>query len=197
MRTLVIGLNLLILSMVPIQVQANTAVDTIKLRVNQLFDVLRDPAFQGEAAEELKKKKIWSIFDQTFDYTEFSKRTLSRTWLKLKPDQRKEFTQLYKSLLDKVYMNRILAYSDQEIVFGKERALAQNRVEVKSKILAGSNRIPIHFRMISKNDGWWVYDVVVEGISLVRNYRSQFKRILRKESIEGMFEILRKKVNKK
>jgi len=196
MRTLVIGLNLLVLSMVPIQVQANTGLDTIKLRVNQLFDVLRDPAFQGEAAEELKKKKIWSIFDQTFDYTEFSKRTLSRTWLKLKPDQREEFTKLYKALLDKVYMNRILAYSDQKVVFERERALAQNRVEVKSKILAGSNRIPINFRMISKNDGWWVYDVVVEGISLVKNYRSQFKRILKRESIEGMFEILRKKVNK-
>ena len=196
MRTLVIGLNLLILSMVPIQVQANTAVDTIKLRVNQLFDVLRDPAFQGEAAEELKKKKIWSIFDQTFDYTEFSKRTLSRTWLKLKPDQRKEFTQLYKSLLDKVYMNRILAYSDQEIVFGKERALAQNRVEVKSKILAGSNRIPIHFRMILKNGKWRAYDVVIEGISLVKNYRSQFKRVIKKKSLEGMLEVLRKKVSK-
>jgi len=58
MRTLVIGLNLLVLSMYPIQVQANTPLDTIKLRINQLFDVLRDPAFQGEAVEEIKKKKI-------------------------------------------------------------------------------------------------------------------------------------------
>jgi len=197
MRTLVIGLNLLVLSMVPIQVQANTALDTIKLRITQLFDVLRDPAFQGEAAEELKKKKIWSIFDKTFDYTEFSKRTLSRTWLKLKPDQREEFTELYKTLLDRVYMSRILAYTDQQVIFEKERALAQNRVEVKSKIVAGSQRTPIYFRMISKNDEWWVYDVVVEGISLVKNYRSQFKSILKRESIEGMFEILRKKVNKK
>jgi len=197
MRTLVIGLNLLVLSMVPIQVQASTALDTIKLRVNQLFDVLRDPAFQGEAVEELKKKKIWSIFDKTFDYTEFSKRTLSRTWRKLKPDQREEFTKLYKVLLDRVYMSRILAYTDQQVIFEKERALAPNRVEVKSKIVAGSNRTPIYFRMISKNDRWWVYDVVVEGISLVKNYRSQFKSILKRESIEGMFEILRKKVNKK
>jgi len=197
MRTLVIGLNLLVLSMYPIQVQAATPLDTIKLRINQLFDVLRDPAFQGEAVEELKKKKIWSIFDKTFDYIEFSKRTLTRNWRKLKPDQREEFTKLYKTLLDKVYMNRILAYTDQKIVFGKERALAQNRVEVHSKIVAGSNRTPIHFRMILKNDQWWVYDVVVEGISLVKNYRSQFKRIIKRESLEGMFEILRKKVSKK
>jgi len=197
MRTLVIGLNLLVLSMYPIQVHADTPRDTIKSRVNQLFDVLRDPAFQGESAEELKKKKIWSIFDKTFDYIEFSKRTLARNWRKLNPDQREEFTKLYKALLDKVYMNRILAYTDQKIVFGKERALAQNRVEVQSKIVAGSNRTPIHFRMILKNDQWWVYDLVVEGISLVKNYRSQFKRIIKRESLEGMFEILRKKVSKK
>ena len=197
MRTLVIGLNLLFLSMVPIQVQADTALDTIKLRITQLFDVLRDPAFQGEAAKELKKEKIWSIFDKTFDYLEFSKRTLARNWRKLKPDQREEFTKLYKALLNRVYMHRILAYNDQKMVFKKERSLAQNRVEVQSNIVAGSNRTPIHFRMILKNDQWWVYDVVVEGISLVKNYRSQFKRIIKRESIEGMFKILRKKVNKK
>jgi phospholipid transport system substrate-binding protein len=196
MRKLFIGLNLLVLLMVPIQVHADLPLDTVKSRVNQLFDVLRDPALQGEAAEELKKKKISSIFDKTFDYTEFSKRTLSRIWLKLKPHQREEFTALYRALLDKIYMNRILAYTDQKIVFGKERELAQNRVEVESKIIAGSQRTPINFRMIIKNGQWWVYDVVVEGISLVGNYRSQFKRILKRESIEGMFEILRKKVNK-
>ncbi len=196
MRKLVIGLNFLVLSMAPIQVQADTALNTVKLRVNQLFEVLRDPAFQGEAAEELKKEKIWSIFDNTFDYIEFSKRTLSRNWNKLNRDQREEFTALYKALLDKVYTDRILAYKDQQIVFGKERALAQNRVEVQSKIVSGSNNTPIYFRMVLKDGKWWVYDVVVEGISLVRNYRSQFKRIIKRESLEGMFEILRKKVSK-
>ena len=197
MRKLVIGLYLLIFSMVPIQVQADTALDTIKSRVNQLFEVLKDSTFQGKEVEELKKKKIWSIFDKTFDYTEFSKRTLSRTWLKLNPKQRKEFTDLYKTLLDRVYMARILGYTDQEIIFEKERELAQNRVEVQSSIKAGSQRTPIHFRMVFKSDGWWVCDVVVEGISLVKNYRSQFKRILKRESIDGMFKVLRKKVNKK
>ena len=87
------------------------------MRINQLFDVLRDPAFQGESVEEPKKKKILSIFDKTFDYLEFSKRTLARNWRKLTPDQREEFTKLYKALLVRVYMHRILAYNDQKIVF--------------------------------------------------------------------------------
>ena len=196
MRNLLVGLNLLVLSMYPIQVHADMPRDTIKSRVDQLLEVLRDPAFKGESAEETQKKIIWSIFDNTFDYIEFSKRTLSRNWRKLKPDQREEFTELYKTLLEKVYLGAILAYKDQEVVFGRERSLAQNRVEVESKIVSGSLETPIHFRMILKNGKWRVYDIVIEGISLVRNYRSQFRRILSKESPERMLEILRKKVKK-
>lgn len=196
MRKLLIGLGLLILSMCPIQVHADVPLDTIKSAINQLLDVLRDPALQGASAEELKKERIRSIADKTFDYTELSKRTLSRNWNKFKPDQLEEFMELYKGLLEKVYMNKLLAYKDQEVVFGKERALAQNRVEVESKIVSGSKETPINFRMILKEGKWWVYDIVVEGISLVKNYRSQFKTVLTKKTPEGLLEVLRKKVGK-
>lgn len=195
MRRSLVGLNLLVLSMVPIQARADAPLDTIRSRVNQVLVVLRDPALKGESARELKKKKLWPIFDKTFDYIELSRSTLSRNWDKLNPDQRKEFTKLYKSLLEKVYMDTILSYKDQQVVFGRERGLGQNRVEVESKLLSGSNEIPIHFRMVSKDGGWWVYDVVIENISLVANYRSQFGRILTKESPETMLEALRKKVS--
>ncbi len=196
MRKLLIGLNLLVLSMCPIQIHAGVPLDTVKSRMDQVFDVLRDPALQGESANKLKRKKILSILDNIFDYVELSKRTLSRNWNKLKLDQREEFQKLYKALLEKVYMDKILAYTDQEIVFGKERTLGQNKVEVESKIVSGSLVTPIHFRMILKNGKWRAYDVVIEGISLVKNYRSQFKRVIKKKSLEGMLEVLRKKVSK-
>lgn len=195
MRKLLIGLNLLVFSTVPIQVQAGAPLDTIKSRVNQLLAVLKDPALQGESVTELKKKRLWPIFDNTFDYMELSKSTLSRNWDKLKPDQQQEFMKLYKALLEKVYMNTILSYKDQEVVFGRERGLGQDKVEVESKLISGSNEIPIHFRMILKSGGWWVYDIVIENISLVANYRSQFNRILTKESPEAMLVALRKKVS--
>ncbi len=197
MRKLLIGLNLLVLSMCPIQIHAGVPLDTVKSRMDQVFDVLRDPALQGESANKLKRKKILSILDNIFDYVELSKRTLSRNWNKLKADQREEFQKLYKALLEKVYMDKILEYTDQEVVFGKERSLGKNKVEVESKIISGSFVTPIHFRMILKNGKWWAYDVVIEGISLVKNYRSQFKRVLKKKSPEGMLEVLRKKVSKK
>jgi len=196
MRKLLIGLNLLVLSMYPIQIYAGTAYDVVKSRMNEAFEVLRDPALQGESANKLKRKKILSILDNVFDYVELSKRTLSRNWNKLTPNQREEFQRLYKTLLEKVYLDKILAYSDQEVVFGKERTLGQNKVEVESKIVSGSLVTPIHFRMILKNGKWRAYDVVIEGISLVKNYRSQFKRVIKKKSLEGMLEVLRKKVSK-
>src|SRR3990172_1067188 len=142
-----------------------------------------------------KKKSLRQIFDSTFEYVELSKSTLSRNWDKLKPDQQTEFTQLYKTLLEKLYMDEILSYKDQEVVFGKERALGENRVEVDTKLISGSTETPINFRMISKSSEWWVYDFVVENISVVANYRSQFNRILTKESPESMLEIIRKKVS--
>ncbi len=194
MRKLLIGLNLLVLSMYPIQVHADVPLDTIKSRINQVLAVLRDPALQGESGKKLKKEKLRPIFDNTFDYVELSKSTLSRNSEKLNPDQRQEFEKLYKALLEKVYMDTILSYKDQEVVFGKERALGQNRVEVESKIVSESKETPINFRMILKNGGWWVYDVVIENISLVQNYRSQFNRVLTKDSPEAMLAALRKKV---
>ncbi len=194
MRKLLIGLHFLLLSTIPIQVHADTALDTVKSRVNQVLAVLRDPALKSESAKEAKKAKLRQIFDSTFDYAELSRSTLSRNWDKLKPDQQKEFMQLYKALLEKVYMDTILSYKDQQVVFGKERALRENRVEVDTKLISGSTETPINFRMIAKSSEWWVYDFVIENISVVSNYRSQFGRILTKQSPEEMLAALRKQV---
>ena len=194
MRKWLIRLNLLVLSTIPIQVHADTALDTIKSSVKQALAVLRDPALKSESAKEVKKARLRQIFDGTFDYAELSRSTLSRNWDKLKPDQQKEFMQLYKTLLEKVYMDTILSYKDQEVAFGKERALRENRVEVDTKLLSGSTETPINFRMIAKGGGWWVYDFVIENISVVSNYRSQFGRVLTKQSPEEMLAALRKQV---
>jgi len=193
MRKFFIGFILLVFSMVAIQVHADSGVDTVKSRINQVLAVLKDPALKSESAKELKKKRLRAIFDNTFDYTELSRSTLSRYWDKLNPDQQKEFTQLYKALLEKLYMDEILSYKDQEIVIGKERPLGENRVEVDTKIISEKLETPINFRMIFKNNQWWCYDFVIENISVVANYRSQFGRILTKESPEKMLDDLRKR----
>jgi phospholipid transport system substrate-binding protein len=196
-RKTLIGFNLLVLTILPVRVHADSALDTIKSRIDQVLSVLRDPALKSDSAKETKIQRLRQIFDTTFDYVELSRNTLSRHWDKFKPDQQKEFTQLYKTLLENFYMGTMLSYKDQTVVFGKERALGENRVEVDTKLISGSTETPINFRMISKGGEWRVYDFVVENISVVSNYRSQFGRILTKESPESMLESLRKQVTKK
>jgi phospholipid transport system substrate-binding protein len=197
MRKLAIGVSFLFLSLVPVRVHADSALDTIKSRINQVLVVLRDPALKSDSSREVKKKRLRQIFDNAFDYVELSRNTLSRNWDKLKPDQQKEFMQLYRTLLENVYMDLILSYKDQEVVFGKERSLGENKVEVDTKLISGSTDTPINFRMILKNPDWLIYDFVIENISVVSNYRSQFGRILTKQSPEEMLASLRKQVGGK
>jgi phospholipid transport system substrate-binding protein len=197
MRKAFIGISLLVVSMFPIQVHADSALDTIKSRINQVLVVLRDPALKSDSSREVKKKRLRQIFDNAFDYAELSRNTLSRNWDKLKPEQQKEFMQLYRTLLENVYLDLILSYKDQEVTFGKERALGEGKVEVDTKVISGSTEIPINFRLISQSADWRIYDFVIENISVVSNYRSQFGRILTKQSPEEMLASLRKQVGQK
>ena len=194
MKKTLAGVSLLALSLVPLQVRAESALDVVKARVNMVLSVLRDPALKADSAKEAKKKKLRAIFDQIFDYGEMSRATLSRNWEKLNPQQQQEFTGLFKALLEKFYADTILSYKEQEVTYGKERALGENRFEVETKLLSGSTETPINFRLVQKNGEWWVYDFSVEGISVVTNYRSQFNRVLTKETVEGMLANLRKQV---
>ena len=120
--------------------------------------------------------------------------TLSRNWKKLNGDQQKEFEGLFRKLLGNVYMDRILAYKDEKVAFERETMLSEDKAEVQTKILTSTKEIPMNYRMIAKNDQWRVYDVIIEGVSMVKNYRSQFNDILAKKPPEELLEILRKKV---
>ena len=176
---------------------AGTPMETIRVQVNKVLDVLRDPALKAESAKKTKEQKIWEIVDSIFDHTELSKRTLTRNWGKFSADQQKEFERLFGRLLGKVYMDRILAYSGEDIVFTKEIMVSEKSAEIQSKVVGKTNEIPINYRMILKNGQWKVYDVVIEGISLVKNYREQFNEILMKKSPSDLLDTLRKKVDQK
>jgi len=97
-------------------------------------------------------------------------------------------------VLEKAYIDKILSYTNEKIVFPKETMLASNQAEVQTEIITSSKTIPIFYRLILKDDTWRVYDVVVENVSLVQNYRSQFNSILAKNTPDQLLEILRKKV---
>ena len=189
-------ITLAILKLCLISAFAATPLETIKPKVDQALEVLRDPALKAESAKATKEKKIWAILDSVFDYTELSRRTLAQHWKKFSPGQQKEFINLFGKLLGGVYMDRIIAYKDEKVVFGKVTNLSDKTVEVQSEVVQSSKSIPIHYRMILKDGEWKVYDVVIEGASLVQNYRTQFREILTNKTPEDLLKTLREKTRK-
>ena len=97
-------------------------------------------------------------------------------------------------MLAKAYINKILAYTDEKIVFDRETMVSGSQAEVQTRIVTSSKEIPISYRVILKGSDWKVYDVVIENVSLVLNYRTQFNDILAKNTVEYLLETLRKKV---
>ena len=196
MNKYLISMVLTVCLICPVAALAGAPLDTVKGYSNEVLEVLRDPALKSEAAKKTKKDKLRVISEKMFDFTELSRRTLTNNWKKFSPDQQKEFVSLYTSLLGNTYSDKIFEYSDEKIIFTKEVPLSEKTVEVQSTVLRKSAEVPIYYRVILKDGTWRVYDVVVEGVSLINNYRTQFKDILLNNPPESLLETLRKKVGK-
>ena len=193
MKRLRVGFILLVLLIIPLQVRAGMPLDTVERHVNEVLKVLRNPALQGEANKAAKQERIEAVADEMFDYVALSRLTLGQNWKKFTGDQKKEFIQLYRSILEKAYMDRILSYTDEKVTFDKETMLSEKKAEVQTHILTKSTEIPIFYRVYLKDGKWKVYDVIIEGISLIKNYRTQFRDILANNPPEEVLKILRKK----
>ena len=190
-----IGIHLILLFIFPLQARAGVPFDTVRSHVDHVLEVLRDPNLRAESAKVTQKKKIESIANNMFDFAELSKLTLGYNWKKLNDKQQGEFIALFRVILENAYMDRILAYTDEKVAFDKEIMIAENKTEVQSRIITSSAEIPIYYRMLRNNGNWKVYDVIIEGVSLIQNYRAQFKEILLKDPVEELLKIMRKKVN--
>ncbi|HYA11471.1 MAG TPA: ABC transporter substrate-binding protein [Thermodesulfovibrionales bacterium] len=196
MKKVLIGFHLIIFFILPLSLYAGVPQNTVEGHVNNVLNVLRDPAMKGDKAKKAKKEKVRAISEKMFDFNELSRRTLAMNWKNLNPDQQKEFIDLYKDILEDAYMDRIMSYSDEKVVFSKEIMLSDDTAEVQSNIITKKAEIPIYYRVILKDGNWRVYDVIIEGVSLIKNYRTQFRDILANKSPEELLKVLRKKVGK-
>ena len=196
MKKGVVGILLILWLMSPLVTHSAVPVDMLREHVNKVLEVLRDPALKGESGRKVKKERIRVISEEMFDFTELSKRSLGQNWDKFIPDQQKEFIKLYKSLLEETYSEKVTFYTDEKIVIKKEVSLSEKTVEVQTTIITKTSDVPIYYRLMEKNGNWKVYDVVIEGVSLVSNYRTQFREILASKTPEALLEILRNKVGK-
>jgi phospholipid transport system substrate-binding protein len=196
MKRKLIGLSIILLAVLlilPLQVHANGAKATIEGQIDKMLEKMKEPAFKGLSRDD-KLAEIRKVINEVFDYKELSQRTLGRDWKKFKPEQQTEFVDLFSKLLENVYADRILAYTHEKIEFGKETELKKGRVEVESYIVTLDNKkVPLFYRMSNKTGQWRVYDVVIEGVSMIKNYRGQFRQILSKKKPEDLLQTLREK----
>ena len=178
----------------PVPVRAEKPMDAMKDFVGKVLDVLRDPAYKDDSMRREQRTKLTALADEIFDWVELSRRTLALNWNRLNGDQRRDFVELYKQLLERTYMDRIQDYKDEEVVFSGQTTLSDTQIEIQTTVRSQGKNIPINYRLISRADSWRIYDVQVEGVSLVQNYRTQFNNILASKSPDEMIEDLRRKV---
>ena len=170
-----------------------TATDTMAVTTDAVLNVLTDPRLKDEEQLETKKEKLWEIVDNVFDYELLSQNSLGMTWRRITAEQKAQFSRLYGLLLGKTYMDRILSYGDEKVTIGKEIALAADIAEVQTRIFSKNTEIPIFYRFVSRNGEWKVFDVIIEGVSLTKNYRSQFNNFLNGKSMDQLLDLLERK----
>jgi phospholipid transport system substrate-binding protein len=166
----------------------------VKETIDQVFVVLRDQALKDPARETERREKLEKIIGQRFDYAEMAKRTLASQWKGLSPEQQQEFVTLFQQFLANSYAGNVDGYSGEKVEYLKEREKGEF-AEVQTKVVSPKVQIPLDYRLLQKNGEWRVYDVVIDGVSLMKNYRGQFSRIINSSSFEALLEKLRSKAD--
>ncbi|MBW2145451.1 MAG: ABC transporter substrate-binding protein [Deltaproteobacteria bacterium] len=176
--------------------QQGAATQAARQSITQLLNVLKDPTLKKSENKEKRRSEIMKIIQTRFDFAEMARRSLGRHWRELKEGERDEFTDLFAQFLQNTYIKRIEKYKNEKVVYKPEGSIGPGRAEVRTIIVTPSAEIPIYYRCMSVGKDWKVYDVVIEGVSLVNNYRSQFKQIMLKESYKGLRARLKTKIKK-
>jgi phospholipid transport system substrate-binding protein len=163
--------------------------DQLKMQIDRVLKVLDDAELKKEARAPERRVAVRKIANEIFDFGETARRSLGSHWQARTPAEREEFVQLFSDLLERSYISRVELYGGEKIHFLSDTTEGdQARVQTKLLTRSGSD-IPIEYRMHRKNNRWLVYDVIIEGVSLVANYRTQFNKIIRTSSYQ---ELVRK-----
>ncbi|HSF29936.1 MAG TPA: ABC transporter substrate-binding protein [Candidatus Tectomicrobia bacterium] len=172
------------------QATAGEPTDLIRQTTDQVLKILEDPNLQGPAKQAERQDRLRKVSDQAFDWQEMARRALAVHWRERTPQQRQEFVELFRDLVERTYMNRLetATQEKQDIQYVGEQ-VDGSRALVKTNVLTKRNQqVPIEYRLHKSNGRWLVYDVLIEGISLINNYRSQFNRIISSSSYNELVQ---------
>jgi phospholipid transport system substrate-binding protein len=169
--------------------------DAIKGPINTVIAILNDPVYKDMSLKSEQRDKIWQSVSSIFDFDEISMRAVARNWKKFSPEERKEFSAVFSKFLGNTYVDKIQGeFHNEEIVYVGQEIIKEGRALAKTLIKRETIEIPVDYRLKLMDGQWRVYDVAVEGISLVKNYRTQFSQLLKKESPAELIKRLEKKL---
>ncbi len=166
----------------------------VKETIDKVLVVLGDESLKDPTRAAERREKLEAIIAQRFNYEEMAKRALAKEWKKLSAEKKEEFVVLFQQFLTQSYAGNIDGYSGQQVEYLKER-LKGDFAEVQTKVVSPKSQIPLDYRLLKKNDKWGVYDVIIDGVSLTKNYRGQFSRIIKSSSFEALLDKLRSKAD--
>jgi phospholipid transport system substrate-binding protein len=172
---------------------AGPPTDQLRTQINRVIKTLEDPALQKEGKVLERRKAVRKIAEEIFDFGETAKRSLARHWQGRTPAEQQEFVGLFTDLLERSYMSKVELFDGERITYTGETidgelALVRTRIITKQ-----GTEIPVDYRLHKKNEKWLVYDVIIEGVSLVANYRSQFNKIIQTSSYQELVKKMKTK----
>lgn len=165
--------------------------DQVKGSVNQVLVILQDKTLDREQRWE----KISVVINDRFDFRSMSQSVLATNWQSATPEERERFVEFFSQYLEETYRTKIESYSNQEVIYLKETIYGKRAV-VETVIKTDSTEIPVNYKLKNNDGEWFSYDVVIEGVSLVNNYRSTFAAIVKNEGMDGLLNDIENRINK-
>jgi len=192
------NLILIILFLVPYPLIsfAGEPTDSIKGVTDRLVAIVSDASLKAPELKSKREQMIIDAVDAIFSWEEFSKRALARNWTKRTPEEKREFISLFRQLIADTYMGKTYQYSGESITYLDEKIKGDYGTVISVFNTSKGTRIPVEYHMIKKGASWMVYDLHIEGVSLVGNYRSQFDSIISRSSYDILVQSLRQKLTK-
>jgi phospholipid transport system substrate-binding protein len=174
-------------------VWAGPPTDQLRTQIDRVIKVLEDPELKKDGKQRERRTAVRQIANEIFDFSETARRSLARHWAGRSQGEREEFVQLFSDLLERSYISKIELYGGEKITYAGDSIEGENAL-VRTKILTKQGtEIPIEYRMLRRGDKWLVYDVVIEGVSLIANYRTQFNKIITTSSFQELVKKMKTK----
>ena len=168
----------------------------VRRTVTEVFELVKDPGLQGEDKEAQLRAKLSQLARGRFDFALMAALSLGRYRQQFNADQLAEFTELFTQLLERAYLDKIQGAKDEKVEYAGAVRRAANRAVVNTKVITGGGAIPISYSVTEKEGAWRIYDVNIEGVGLVGNYRSQFREVLVSKPPQHLIDRLKEKVAK-